>query len=81
MLAHQLPDVVLDFKTGMDNRPVVSRSDEGKKREEILQAFATERVSQRRPRVLLLFRRNKEHGRGGEYPVFQLAARLRPFYR
>ena len=81
MLAHQLPDVVLYFKAGMDNRPVVSRSDECKKCEEIFQAFAAKLVSQPRPRALLLFRRNEEHGRSGEYQVFQFAARRRPFDR
>jgi hypothetical protein len=33
--AHELPDVVLDFKTGMNHRPKMSCSDEYQKREQI----------------------------------------------
>jgi hypothetical protein len=46
VLAKELSDVVLDFKTGMHRRPIMRSSNEGEKREEIFEATATKRLPQ-----------------------------------
>jgi hypothetical protein len=81
MGAHKLPDVVLDFKSRMHDRPVVRRSDEGKKRQKILEAPAAQRFSQQRLGALGLQRLDKNHSRSREYPIFQVACGSGPVDR
>jgi hypothetical protein len=75
--AHELPDVVLDFKTGMNNRPKMRSSDECQKREQILDASAAKGSPQRLPGLLGL-RLHKDQRGSGKDPVFNLAVRGGP---
>jgi len=76
--AHELPDVVLDFKTGMNNRPKMSCSDECQKRKQILDASAAKGSPQRLPGALGLRRLDKDQRGSGKDPVFNLAVRGGP---
>ena len=76
--AHELPDVVLDFKTGMNNRPKMSCSDECQKREQILDASGANGAPQRLPGALGLSRLDKDQRGSGKDPVFDLAIRGGP---
>jgi len=40
---HQLPDVILDFETGMNDGPIMRSSDKCEKRKQILKAFTAQR--------------------------------------
>ena len=44
---HELFDVLLHLNSGMDNGPKMSGSDESKKRQDVLAAFAAKGMSQR----------------------------------
>ena len=43
---HHLPNVILDFEAGMYHGPIMSSSDKGEKREQILKAFAAQCLPQ-----------------------------------
>jgi len=76
--AHELPDVVLDFKIGMNHRPKMSCSDEYQKREQILDAFGAKSSPQRLPGALGLRRLDKDQRGSGKDQVFNLAVRGGP---
>ena len=76
--AHELPDVVLDFKTGMNHRPKMSCSDEYQKREQILDAFGAKSSPQRLPGAFGLRRLDKDQRGSGKDQVFNLAVRGGP---
>src|SRR5580693_4390506 len=79
--AHQLPDVVLDFETGMNGGPIMRRSDKCEKREEILKAFTAQCLPQRLMGALGLRRLDKEQSGRCKYPVFGFAFRDGPVDR
>jgi hypothetical protein len=77
----QLPDIVLDFKTGVNHGSIMRRPDECEKRELILETFAAKCLPQDLSCALRL-RRLDEHQSGScKYPVFGLAVRDRPVNR
>jgi len=78
---HQVPDIILDFETGMNHGPIMRGSDKGQKREQILKAFSAQCLPQCLLGALGFRRFDKDHSGSREYPVFGLAVRDGPVDR
>src|ERR1700734_1507805 len=76
--AHHLPNVILDFETGMHHGPIVSSSDKSEEREQRLKAFAAQCLPHCLLGALGLCRVDKDQSGSCKYPVFDIAVWLRP---
>ena len=76
--AHELPDIVFDFKARMNHCPIMGCSDERQKREQILDTLRTKGSPQHLAGALGLRWFDKHQRGSGKDPVLNLAVRGGP---
>jgi hypothetical protein len=81
VFVHELFDVLLHLNSGMDDRPKMSGSDESKKSQDVLAAFAAKGTSQHIEGTLRLHRVHKDHSANGKQMVFDSGIWSRPINR
>ena len=81
MLTHELSHVILNFKTRVHHRPVMSSSDECEKRKQILETSTPECLAQDLPRALGLRGFYKDQCGQSENLILEVRLGSRPINR